>query len=225
MARVIDDVETLENFYVRVISPSLTAILIGLMVAVFFAAFYLPIALVLIGFFLILGLILPVLSQVVSRTPGQQLILRRAEIQAQLVDGIQGLADVLAFGRATDRLKNIRAAGETYGSVQKQMAQINGIHSALGTLCTNLGVWLVLVLVIPQIVEGSIRGVMLGTFALMTLAAFEAVTPLPLAAQMWNASRAAARRLFEVVDAEPAVKETGDGGLEMNSSDLQISNL
>jgi thiol reductant ABC exporter CydC subunit len=218
-------VETLENFYVRVISPSLTAILIGLMVAIFFAAFYLPIALVLIGFFLILGLILPVLSQVVSRTPGQRLILRRAEIQAQLVDGIQGLADVLAFGRATDRLKKIRAAGEAYGSVQKQMAHINGIHSALGTLFTNLGVWLVLVLVIPQIVEGSIRGVMLGTFALMTLAAFEAVTPLPLAAQMWNASRAAARRLFEVVDAEPAVKETGDDGLEMNSSDLQISNL
>jgi ATP-binding cassette subfamily C protein CydCD len=225
LARVLGDVETLENFYVRVISPSLTAILIGLMVAVFFASFYLPIALVLISFFLILGLVLPVLSQAVSRRPGRQLILRRAEIQAQLVDGIQGLADILAFGRGADRLNKIRATGETYGSVQKQMAHINGIHSALGTLFTNLGVWLVLVLVIPQVMEGSIRGVMLGTFALMSLAAFEAVTPLPLAAQMWNASSAAARRLFEVVDAEPAVKETGDARVEINSCDLQISNL
>lgn len=51
LARVIDDVETLENFYVRVISPSLTAVLIGLLVALFFASFFPPIALVLIGFF------------------------------------------------------------------------------------------------------------------------------------------------------------------------------
>ncbi len=67
---------------------------------------------------------------------------------------------------------------------------------------------------------------MLGTFALMTLASFEAVNPLPLAAQMWNASREAARRLFEVVDAEPAVKETGDKNVEMTTSiGLQVSNL
>ncbi|HEY3476685.1 MAG TPA: thiol reductant ABC exporter subunit CydC, partial [Anaerolineales bacterium] len=225
LARVIGDVETLENFYVRVISPSLTAILIGIIVAVFFVAFYPPIAFVLIGFFLILGLVLPILSQVASRAPGQQLILRRAEIQSQLVDGVQGLADVLAFGRGADRLRQLRAAGETYASTQKQMAYINGIHSALGTLFTNLGVWLVLFLVIPQVTAGNIKGVMLGTFALMTLASFEAVTPLPLAAQMWNATRAAAKRLFEVVDAEPAVKETGDKRTELKSSNLKISNL
>jgi ABC-type multidrug transport system fused ATPase/permease subunit len=66
---------------------------------------------------------------------------------------------------------------------------------------------------------------MLGTFALMTLASFEAVLPLPLAAQMWNASREAAKRLFEVVDAEPAVKELGDARLEIRSANLQFSNL
>src|SRR6266487_4070648 len=55
LARVIGDVETLENFYVRVISPSLTAVFIGLIVSFFFASFYPPIALVLIGFFFTLG--------------------------------------------------------------------------------------------------------------------------------------------------------------------------
>jgi ABC-type multidrug transport system fused ATPase/permease subunit len=59
----------------------------------------------------------------------------------------------------------------------------------------------------------------------MTLASFEAITPLPLAAQMWNASREAAKRLFEVVDAEPAVQETGDRRVEIRSPDLQFSDL
>jgi ABC-type multidrug transport system fused ATPase/permease subunit len=43
---------------------------------------------------------------------------------------------------------------------------------------------------------------------------------------MWNASREAARRLFEVVDAEPAVKETGERRLETHSPNtLQVSSL
>jgi ATP-binding cassette subfamily C protein CydC len=43
---------------------------------------------------------------------------------------------------------------------------------------------------------------------------------------MWNASREAARRLFEVVDTEPAVKETGAQKLEISPSpSIRFSNL
>ena len=60
---------------------------------------------------------------------------------------------------------------------------------------------------IPLVERGELSGLMLAPLALLTLASFEAVTPLPLAAQMWNAAREAARRLFEVVDTEPVVSE------------------
>jgi ATP-binding cassette subfamily C protein CydCD len=226
LARVIGDVEALENFYVRVIAPSLTAVFIGLGVSLFFASFFPPIALLLLLFFVVLGLLLPLLSQVASRAPGRQLVTQRADIQTQLVDGIQGIADLLAFGRGADRLERIRAAGQAYGATQKQMARIGGLHSGLGTFFTNLAVWLVLVLVIPQVAAGNIRGVMLGTFALMTLASFEAVLPLPQAAQMWNASRTAAKRLFEIVDTRPAVRQDRPGTrLDSRSSTIEFSNV
>ena len=228
LARVIGDVETLENFYVRVISPSLTAALIGLIVSIFFASFYLPIALVLIAFFITLGLLLPILAQLFSMKPGQRLITQRADIQSQLVDGIQGIADLLAFGQGEKRAQQISSTGKEYGLTQNQMARINGVHSALGTLLTNLGLWIVLVLTIPQVTAGNIKGVMLGTFMLMTLASFEAVNPLPLAAQMWNSSREAATRLFEVVDAEPAVSDPSsvtNGQLQITNNELQITDL
>ncbi len=226
LARVIGDVETLENFYVRVVSPSLTAVLVGLFTALFFASFHPTLAFVLLGFFLTLGLILPFLAQLVSRRPGGQLITQRADLQSQLVDGIQGLADLLAFGRGEDRAALLASTGKAYGDSQKQMARINGVHSALGTLLTNLGLWTMLVLVIPQVTAGNIQGVMLGTFALMTFAAFEAVNPLPLAAQMWNASREAAKRLFEVVDAEPVVSDrVSSEQLSVTNYQLQITDL
>jgi ATP-binding cassette subfamily C protein CydCD len=226
LARVIGDVETLENFYVRVISPSLTAIVIVISVSIFFASFYPTIAFVLICFFLALGLFLPLLAQIFSRKPGEKLITQRADIQSQLVDGIQGLADLLAFGRGEDRAHQIASTGNKYGETQKQMARISGVHSALGTLLTNLGLWLVLFLVIPQVTTGNIKGVMLGTFALMTFASFEAVLPLPLAAQMWNSSREAAKRLFEVVDTEPVISNRViSEQLSVTNYQLQITNL
>jgi ABC-type multidrug transport system fused ATPase/permease subunit len=106
------------------------------------------------------------------------------------------------------------------------MAFISGISSGLSAFLTNFGLWLVLFLVIPQVTAGNIKGVMLGTFALMTFASFEAVNPLPLAAQMWNSSREAAKRLFEVVDAEPAVKDDiRYSNIDIRSSNIELSNI
>ncbi|HET9589070.1 MAG TPA: thiol reductant ABC exporter subunit CydD, partial [Anaerolineales bacterium] len=224
LARVIGDVETLENFYVRVLLPVLTAILIALGVSIFFASFNPMLALILISLFLTLGLGLPVLIQILSRGPGQRLIAQRAEIQTQLVDGIQGIADLLAFGRGTERLQQIASTGGAYGATQKQMAQIGGFHSGLSTFIANFGLWLVVLILIPRVTAGEINGVILGTFALMTLASFEAVTPLPLAAQTWNSSGAAAKRLFDIVDVEPAVKEKA-GGSTVSGHEIQFSNL
>ena len=207
LARIIGDVETLENFYVRVVAPSLTAILVAIGTSIFLASNDPRLAALLIGFFLLLGLILPLLAQMTSHRHGIDVITRRADLQIQLVDGIQGLADILSFGRAEDRIAQIKNTGKEYGDAQRRMARLSAVYSGLTTFLTNFALWLVLFVTIPQVTAGHINGVLLASLALITLASFEAVTPLPFAAQMWTSTREAARRLFEVVDAEPAVKD------------------
>ncbi|MFN8435579.1 MAG: thiol reductant ABC exporter subunit CydD [Anaerolineales bacterium] len=230
LARVIGDVETLENFYVRVVSPPLTAIVVGTFTAIFLASFYPLLAPVYLTFYLSLGLILPILAQTTSRKSAEQTISLRADLQTNLVDGIQGMADLIAYGRADERLTQIAATADHYGNAQRRMARVTGIHSALGTLLTNLGMWTILFLTIPQIINGNIAGPMLASLTLLTLASFEAVLPLPLAAQMWNSAREAAKRLFEVVDVEPEITENSEQRI-VNSknapliSNIQLSNL
>ena len=224
------NVETLENFYVRVLSPPLVALLTAIVVSIFLASFYPMLATVMIGFFLALGLILPLVSQFLSRGPGKALVSLRSDLQVQLVDGIQGLPDILAYGRAADRLALISKTGQAYGRAQRQMARISGLQSALTILLTHLGMWTVLFLTIPLVSDGRLAGVMLGTLTLLTLASFEAVTPLPLAAQMWESVRASAGRLFEIVDAKPAVVENREEILETGEQEkpntaLEFSNL
>jgi len=209
LSRIIGDVETLENFYVRVVSPPLTAVVVGFFTAIFLASFDPMLAPVFLIFFLSLGLVLPILSQILSRRSAEQTITLRADLHTRLVDGIQGMADLLAYGRGEERLAQIAKNGLDYGNAQRRMAQVTGFHSSLTTLLTNLGLWTILLLTIPLVSSGAIAGPMLASLTLLAFASFEAVIPLPLAAQMWNASREAAKKLFEVVDTEPEVKDEG----------------
>ncbi|WP_345102366.1 thiol reductant ABC exporter subunit CydC [Candidatus Villigracilis vicinus] len=226
LARIIGDVETLENFYVRVVSPPLTAIVVGTFTAIFLASFYPLLAPVYLTFYLSLGLLLPILAQTTSRKSAEQTITLRADLQTNLVDSIQGMADLIAYGRADQRLTQIASNAEEYGDAQRRMARVTGIHSALGTLLTNLGMWSVLYFTIPQVINGNLPGPMLASLTLLTLASFEAVIPLPLAAQMWNSAREAARRLFEVVDTEPEIKEdTRYSKLDEQTSNIELSNI
>ena len=207
LSRIIGDVETLENFYVRVVSPPLTAVVVGFFTSIFLASFYPPLAPAFLIFFLSLGIVLPALSQILSRRSAEQTITLRADMHTRLVDGIQGMADLLAYGHAEERLAQISTNGLDYGNAQRRMARVTGFHSGLSTLLTNLGLWTILLICIPQVTSGDLAGPMLASLTLLTFASFEAVTPLPLAAQMWNSSREAAKRLFEVVDTEPEIRD------------------
>lgn len=207
LARVVADVETLENFYVRAVSPPLVALVIAFGASLTLGLFHPLLGWVLLGFLLTLGVFAPLAVGLVSRADGQALLVRRADLHAQLVDGIQGMPDLVAFGRQAERARQIAQTGADYAHIQSRMGSVNGVNDALGVLLPNLAMWTVLVLAIPQVVAGTIPGVALASLALITLASFEAVSPLPQAAQMLSASLQAARRLFEVVDAAPAVRE------------------
>jgi len=221
LSRVIGDVEILENFYVRVVSPPLTAIFVGLFTAIFLASFNPKLALAFLTFFLTLGLILPILAQIISRRAAVDTITLRADLHTQLVDGIQGMADLLAYGRGEYRLAEIATNGINYGNAQRRMARVTGFHSGLTTLLIHLGSWTILALAVPFVNVGTIAAPMLASLTLLTLASFEAVMPLPLAAQMWNSAREAARRLFEVVDTEPEIKND----IRYSLNDTRISNI
>jgi ATP-binding cassette subfamily C protein CydCD len=220
LARIVGDIETLENFYVRVVSPPLVALLTGIGVAIFLVSFYPLLATVLIGFFIGIGFLLPLSSLILGRKPGKALVSLRADLNTRLVDGIQGLADILAYGRADEHATQIARTGQEYGLAQKRMAHISGFHSSLTILLTNLGLWLVVYLTIPQVTDGHIAGPMLASLALLTLASFEAVNPLSQAAQMWESVRAAAGRLFEIVDTKPIVEDRGEKKNEGGEKEL-----
>jgi len=205
LARISGDIAALENFYVRGIYPPLVAILVSLAASMFLAGFDAALAVALLVFLLLAGLGTPVITGWLSKNPGRQMVECRAELQAALVDGLQGLDDLLAFGQERSQLSHIDHLDADLAAAQRQMAWIGGLQAALGAFFSNLGMLAVLVAAIPLVASGRLDGVFLAVVALAALASFEAVLPLPLAAQHLESSLRAADRLLEVVQARPEV--------------------
>ncbi|MBU2611891.1 MAG: thiol reductant ABC exporter subunit CydC [Chloroflexi bacterium] len=205
LSRAIADIETLENFYVRVLAPPLVAVVVIVGMSLFMRAFDPRLATVLLAFLLLIGLGLTFLTLGLGRAPGRTLVESRARLRADLVDGLQGLPDLLAYAGVEAHLRRVQSAETDLHRAQRKMAHISSLQSALNNLLTNLGVWLVLILAIMLVSAGKIDGVYLAVIALAAMASFEAVQGLPQASQFLESNLQAARRLFEIADAAPAV--------------------
>ena len=228
LSRVVSDVEALENFYVRVVSPPLVAVVVAAGTSLFLGMYDPLLGWALLAFLLALGVAAPLLAAFLSRSNGRALPALRAELHVRLVDGVQGLADLVAFGRQADQTRQIRLAGEGYARLQRSMGRIAAFNDGLGVLLPQAGLWVILALAVPRVLAGQIPGVMLAALALMAAASFEAVMPLPLAAQMLGSSLEAGRRLFEVVDARPAVSDapvSGGPGRQPASAEIEFRGL
>ena len=223
--RVISDVETLDNLYVRVLAPPLVALIVVLAVAVFIGSFSPWLGVILAGFLLSIGVGLTALSLGLNHKPGQMLTDGRALLRADLVDAVQGLPDLAAFGQEKTWLAKVKAAGERLGKVQIRMARLSGIQSGLNSLLVGLGVWVLLVVSIPLVTTGAMNGIYLAVIVLGAMASFEAVQNLPQAAQLLEANLQSARRLFEIADSTPAVTEPAAPLPRPNTAVLSVRNL
>ncbi len=225
LARIIADIRTLENFFVRVLAPPWVAALTALLLTGFLAAFAPRLGVVWLAFFLLAAVAVPVWARLRARKAGQTLVSRRAALNAALVDHVQGLADALAYNHAeAQRALALRLGKEILGA-QAEMASLEGAEQALQILFSGLGMLAVLLLGVPLVQAGTLGGVTWVALVLVALSGYEAAFGLPTAAAFLESNLAAARRLFELVDAEPAVKPPAQPAPLPAAHDLRVEAL
>ncbi|HEX2905938.1 MAG TPA: ABC transporter transmembrane domain-containing protein, partial [Phototrophicaceae bacterium] len=183
LARIVADIDTLEHFYVRVLAPPAVALLIALLIGLFLSAYDVQLALAVLTFLALAGIGVPLLTYGLSRSTGKTLIATRAQLNVALLDGIQGSADVVAYGQQTNEIERAQNLSQQLSNWQRRMGLIRGLETASGALLLNLAVVTVLALATPLIRAGHIEGVNLSVLALATMASFESVLGLPMAFQ------------------------------------------
>ncbi|HKH77457.1 MAG TPA: thiol reductant ABC exporter subunit CydC [Rubrobacteraceae bacterium] len=207
LSRIVRDVEELENVYLRATAPVAIAVLTSALTFALLCIFSVTLAFATLGFLAACGVGAPLLVAALSRGLGKRQLELRAELNARIVDGVQGAQDLLAFGQEEAQHETIAALNRKLDRLHKRTAFVSGLQNSLGDLTMNLAVVCALVVASPLVAESEIRGVYLAFLALVVLGSFEAVQPLGSAFQFLGRSLSAGERLFEVADSEPAVRD------------------
>jgi thiol reductant ABC exporter CydC subunit len=207
LGRAIEDVAALEGLYVRVLGPSLVAAAVAVLLGLALLPSGSGLAATAVVGFVASGTALPWLARRRGLAPGTRLARLRGELSARLVDGVQGQAELLAFGREGDHASAVAAVSADAVEAQGRLTRASALGGALAGLGADLTAVAVLAFAVRAIRSGGQDGVALAVVTLLTLAAFEAVAALPAAWQGAGAMRESARRLFDLVDQPPAVPE------------------
>jgi len=205
LAAMVGDIDALQNLFLLGVSPPLVAIVAG-GISVAIAAAFLPSA----GLILAVGLLaggigIPALAALVSRRAGARQSAAQGELTAELVDLLRGAPELAVLGADERAVEAVRAVDEELVHLARRDALVSGLLEGLSVAVAGLTVAGVLVICASATVAGTLDRVMVASLALLAMASFEAVTPLPAAARVLSATIASGRRLLAITSHAPAV--------------------
>ncbi|MHB1739695.1 MAG: thiol reductant ABC exporter subunit CydC [Actinomycetes bacterium] len=207
LARLVGDVDALQDLYLRILAPVLVALLVGLGSAAA-VGLLLPSAGVVLALALALaGVLAPALTVRLAGVAERRSADLRGELAAGTAELLGGMADLVAYDVA-DRVRNrLGELDAELSRTQARSALTAGVGDALVLAATGVAVLGALLVGIPAVRAGRLAGVDLAVVVLVPLAAFEAVAALPLAAQLVPRVRRSAQRVLAVVDAPDPVAQ------------------
>ena len=207
LARLVHDVDSLQDLLLRVLPPFAIALLVGAATVVL-DWWMLPAAgAILLVALLLAGVLVPWLTGALAARAEARQAAARGELSAAVLDLLEGAPELLANGASAAQLARTRSADAELTAIARAGARTAGVGQGLTSLCSGLAMWGALLVGVAAVRDGRLDGVLLAAIALIPLVAFELLSGLPTATQTLQRVRRAAARVFEVLDAPPPVAE------------------
>jgi len=200
LTSAIDDVDTLQDLYLRTLLPLGIAVGAGVLGLVVIGL-ALPIAMLALGIPLLIACTIPPLLVWHAGGDDEDAALA-GEMSAHVVDVVHGAADLLAFGaegEALDRLDELSRRSEV---LARRQSRATALATFTTQLCIGAAVVAVLATAVAAVHSHHLEPVMVAVLPLAALGTFESIPGVTQATSRALAVRAAARRLL-ALDAVP----------------------
>lgn len=207
LSRAIGDIDALDQFYVRAVSPVISAIFATVGFSLLVGSWNVRLGWILAAGLSVTSFVLPALVYIFSQDPAKQLVDQRAILSQTMLDTLRGAAEMMVFQQQEEELTQINRVSLQTNRAQVGLAHSQGLSNGMNAVLTQGTVAIMLLVGIPLVRTGELDGIMLAVIVLITMASFEISIPIAQAAQFWESSLQAARRLFEMADQQPAIIE------------------
>ena len=203
------DVETVEFFFAHTVTPAFTAVVLPGAVVAALAVIAWPMALTVAPFLLAVALS-PFFAQRRSERLGAELRRQLGDVHAHMVDSIQGMREISAFGQGPARTAEMVANSWRFAHYQLRFLKERAFQIGFIEAMTALGGLAVLTVGVWLLTNDAISRSQLILAVILSVAAFAPVSDIARTMKQLMETLAAARRLFAIHD-EPASVTDGPG--------------
>ena len=211
VSTAVSDIELLELFFAHTAGPAVVAFIVPIIALTALATINLLLAEALL-IFLILLILMPRLAFWLGTTLGERLRGQQALLNSQELDTIQGMKEILSFGYSRQRLEELSENSATLLALQARQARNIGLQSAAKISIVSAGILAVLLCASILVRQNSLAPGFLPITMILASSVFLSITSVVEISKQLSLTRAAARRLFLLLDEQPAVRD--ESGLD-----------
>ncbi|EFU40707.1 ABC transporter, CydDC cysteine exporter (CydDC-E) family, permease/ATP-binding protein CydC [Paenibacillus vortex V453] len=211
LARIVGDVESLQNYFLRVAYPPIMVVMVFLATVLFTSAFSLWIALLFVLGMLVTAFVVPGIVLLGQRRIHGRVREQRAQLSTEVTEVLYGFRDLKVYGQLAQREQQLQQASSTLAAEQQRAAGHLLRGQSMHALVTFLISWGVLALGAYLIMDGALAGMFLAMLVMASLTVFEEAAAMATLPAYKEDSEHAAKRLTETVQST-AVQSSQPGG-------------
>lgn len=200
LSRSIEDIESIEHIFVRVISPPFIFVATSVLMFGLLSIFSLTYSLIFIFMFFTSAIGIPLLTFLLSNKTSKTITTLKSNLKEFSIDNLQGISELIFYNQKDRWINDFDVLNNKLIKAQTRMNNIQSLHESLTGLMMNLTVIIMLFAAIPDVTSGILEGVYLSVISIGIMASFEAVMQIPQAFQYLGKSTEAGKRLFEITE-------------------------
>ncbi len=202
----VEDVEATEVFYAHTAGSYIIAFVCTVLylTALSFLSFKISAA---VFAACILVAAIPYFFNPITKKIGEEIRDGLAEVNAEAVDTVQGLREILIFGKEKKYIEKVAADTLRLNKKEIRDGRFKGLHSLIINLITSAVLISTILLAHSEVIAGSLKPEMVSVVIIFSLFAFVPIMSVSVTAGAMNISNGAAKRILDILEEEPAVKD------------------
>ena len=207
LARFVSDVDTLQDAHLRILIPVLVAAVVIVGAGVAGALMLGAMGAALLAALSVTAIVSAWVSARVAAMSGRNRATARAQLTDRLVEAIDGSAELALAGRSGEYVRRLSMSDARLARLARRDALASALAGGLHTLLMGAGLVAVLLVAVDGVRSGSLPPLLLAAVVFLFLGAGEALAPVPVAVRRLRGARAAAARLGDICEQQPAVAD------------------
>ena len=203
-ATVMSDIERLESIYAHQLPSAMVAMVVPAC-AVAVLLWLAPVLGLFVGVMAVLLASVPSWLSARAHAQGKLLRAHLGTLHAEVVDGVQGVRELILFGRGDAFLERLRSLGRSVQSAQLSYGRRKGAENAAADIIVALTTVGMLVLAAHELLTGNLPRAMFAVVVILAATALASIVVVVSTSSELGELSGCAARVVSVIDAVPPV--------------------